>query len=124
LAAILAAFLASGLLHDYTWAVLFTPPRAAYNEEGKCIGFCWYPLIGKQSAFFLYCGLTMLLEKPAGKLPVIKWAAKNLPTVTVSTFVVLTALPIAHWYPGDWIVGQYWHDYSIGIFKIVYSSPP
>lgn len=121
--ATLAAFIASGLLHDLTWAFLFVPTSNQRDENGNCIeGNCWYPIVGKQTAFFLWCGITMLLEKPIGKLAPVQWMSKNLPLPIVSTLVVCTALPFAHWYPGDWIVGRYFHDYSMGLFVIKYNQ--
>ena len=119
--AVLAAFVASGLLHDYSWAVLFASFPHDYDETGACVGRCWYPLIGKQTAFFLWCGIVMLLEKSAGKLRPVQWMAQNLPTIVVSTLVVQSVLPFAHWYCGDWIVGHYFHDFSVGLLKISYT---
>lgn len=121
-AATLAAFIASGFLHDFTWAVQFVPTANQRDENGNCIEDCWYPLAGKQTAFFLWCGFTMLLEKPVGKLAPVQWMAKNLPVPIISTLVVMTALPFAHWYPGDWIVGRYFHHYSMGLFQIQYNQ--
>ena len=89
---------------------------------GLCVGRCWYPVVGKQTLFFLWCGVIMALEKPVGNLPLVRWMAGNLPTVVISTLVVLTVLPICHWYCGDWIVGQFFHDYSVGLFKITYTD--
>jgi hypothetical protein len=119
--AILAAFVVSGLMHDYAWAVLFVSTSHDYDAKGTCVGRCWYPLFGKQTVFFLWCGLVMLLEKSVGKLRPVQWIVHNLPTVVVSTLVVQSVLPFAHWFCGDWIVGQYFHDFSVGLFKITYT---
>jgi hypothetical protein len=122
--AVLAAFLASGLLHDYAWAILFIPTSHDYDSSGECIGRCWYPLPGKQTIFFLWCGVTMLAEKHISELGLVKWISCNLPTFIVSTLVIMTVLPIAHWYVGDWIVGEYFHDFSLGLFKITLKADP
>ncbi len=119
---IIAAFVVSGLMHDYAWAVLFVSTSHDYDAKGACVGQCWYPLVGKQTAFFLWCGLVMLLEKSVGKLRPVQWIAHNLPTVVVSTLVVQSVLPFAHWFCGDWIVGRYFHDFSVGLFKITYTA--
>ena len=63
----------------------------------------------------------MLLEKPVSKLFPVQWMARNLPTVVISTLVVMTVLPIAHWFCGDWIVGHYFHDFSLALFKITFT---
>ena len=118
--AIFAAFLASGLLHDYAWAILFLQTSHNYDGSGTCVHRCWYPVVGKQTAFFLWCGLIMVLEKSVGKLRAAKWMSDHLPTVVLSKLVILPVLPFAHWYCGDWIVGEYFHDFSVGLFKITY----
>jgi hypothetical protein len=76
----------------------------------------------KDTAFFMWCGLTMILSEPIGCLPPVQWMAKNLPRAVISTLVVMTALPFAHWFAGDWIVGGYFRQFSMGTFKIVYRS--
>ena len=120
--AIISAFLASGLLHDYSWMVMFRPTVAQRDENGNCAD-CWSPIIGKQSVFFLWCGITMILERPIGKLAITKWVTKNLPRPIMSTMVVLTVLPFAHWFAGDWIVGKYFEQLSQGLFKVTYEAP-
>mmetsp|Transcript_29481 Transcript_29481/g.68212 ORF Transcript_29481/g.68212 Transcript_29481/m.68212 type:complete len:147 (-) Transcript_29481:306-746(-) len=121
--AILTAFLASGILHDYCWTVLFYHPQASYDADGNCIrGDCYRSIFGKQTAFFLWCGVTMLLERPVGNWGPMPWMAKNLPLLVVSTLVVLTVLPFAHWYAGEWIRGGYFDAYSLGVFRITYEN--
>uniref|UniRef100_A0A7S1GKY6 Wax synthase domain-containing protein n=1 Tax=Cyclophora tenuis TaxID=216820 RepID=A0A7S1GKY6_CYCTE len=123
--AIFAAFVASGLLHDYCWLVLFyktknDPCHTTTNNNDDAKN-CFQPVFLKQLAFFCWCGVTMLLERPVGMLlPPIRWMAKNLPTIVVSTLVVLTAVPFAHWYTGDWIEGGYLSSYAQGVFTIRY----
>lgn len=120
---IFAAFVASGLLHDYCWTVMFyyntkADPSSCYTGEDD--GECFRPIFGKQTAFFAWCGVTMLLERPVGRLAPVRWMAKNLPLVVVSLLNVLTAVPLAHWYTGDWIQGGFLNAYSMGIFRIRY----
>jgi hypothetical protein len=80
---------------------------------------CFMPILWKQTAFFVYNGLVMLLERPASQIPIIRNMGKTLPVPVTSTFVILTALPMAHWFAGDWIMGGYFNDFPIGLFKIV-----
>jgi hypothetical protein len=37
--------------------------------------------------------------------------------------VVLTALPVSHWYTGDWAVGGYFQHLSVGLWLIRRVSP-
>ena len=36
----------------------------------------------------------------------------------VSHLVLLTGLPVCHWYGGDWATGGYFHDLSLGTWLI------
>ena len=111
---ILAAFLVSGLVHDYCWAVLF------YHGQDDAVPRTFTAKFGKQLAFFGWCGLTMLLERPVGQLPMIQWMSKNLPRVVVSILIVFTAVPLAHWYTGDWIEGGFVQSTSQAVFVVRY----
>lgn len=80
---------------------------------------CFLPIVWKQTAFFVYNGIVMLLERPVSQFPIVQSMSKNLPLPVISTLVTLTALPVAHWFAGDWIIGGYFYDFPIGLFKIV-----
>jgi hypothetical protein len=97
-AAVALAFGFSGLLHDYSWAIIFYPDETCTTLAD---GTCFRPLLGKLTAFFLYCGFCMLLERPLG--PYLGFM-KGWPNPVVAQLVVLTALPVSHWYSGDWAV--------------------
>jgi len=116
--AVLISFLASGLIHDYVWAAIFYHHGHSRDEEtGVCHG-CFAPTTLKLTAFFLWNGLVMLLEKPLSKVPPFTWFSKHLPLPILSTLVVLTALPVSHWYTGDWAVGGYFRDFAVALFHI------
>jgi len=108
--AILATFLASGLLHDYCWSVIFHSPRDGGGNDGDDSG--WSPLPLKPTAFFLWNGMVLLLERPLGKY--FRPVADNLPLPVVSTLVLFTALPVSHWFTGDWAMGGMLKDFAPG----------
>lgn len=116
--AIIISFLVSGLIHDYVWAALFYHHGHRRDEEtGICHG-CFAPTTLKLTAFFFWNGLVMLLEKPLGKLSPFTWCSSYLPVPILSTLVILTALPVSHWYTGDWAVGGYFNDFAIALWHI------
>jgi len=119
---ILGAFLASGFLHDYVWSVLFYKSIHEYDDEtGELYPTSTFtPLPFKQSVFFLWCALTMVLERPIAKWKVVQWMSIHLPLIVKSTLIVLTALPFAHYYGGDWMMGNYFDEYSHGVFRFIY----
>jgi hypothetical protein len=117
--AILVTFLASGLLHDLCATIIFYKSVHDYDSSGKCVD-CLDHIRFKDTVFFMWCGLTMILSEPIGRLPPVQWMAKNLPRVVISTLVVMTALPFVHWFAGNLIVGGYFRQFSMGTFKIVH----
>eukprot|EP00527_Entomoneis_sp_CCMP2396_P009187 CAMPEP_0198137908 /NCGR_PEP_ID=MMETSP1443-20131203/1339_1 /TAXON_ID=186043 /ORGANISM="Entomoneis sp., Strain CCMP2396" /LENGTH=423 /DNA_ID=CAMNT_0043799481 /DNA_START=229 /DNA_END=1500 /DNA_ORIENTATION=- len=107
----LAAFFASGLLHEYTWACIFYE----YRDDDECEENCFSPLPSKLTLFFLYNCVTMLIEHYYGRHLTF---FESWPSIIVSTLLVLTALPVSHWYSGDWVVGGYFDDFSVGLWHI------
>lgn len=106
-AAVLVTFVVSGLIHDYAWTLMFH--QDDHND--------FAPIFWKLTAFFAWNGVIMWLERSA----VGSWCGKltrRWPTLLVSTLVVLTALPVSHWYSGDWVEGGYFYDLSIGTWLI------
>ena len=120
-AAVMVSFVASGLMHDLCWTILFYKSVHDYDSQGTCID-CFDHIRGKATAFFVWCGLTMVLEESIASVPLVRWMSQKLPKVVVSTLVVMTALPFTHWFAGDWIVGGYFKHFSVGVFKIVYNK--
>jgi Membrane bound O-acyl transferase family len=112
--AIFLTFVASGLLHDYSWALVFYHHTSRRNEAGVCED-CFSPFPFKLSAFFAWNGCIMLLQKWLGRY---FGFTRKWPTPVLSTLVLLTSLPVSHWYTGDWAMGGYFSDLSIGLFHI------
>jgi hypothetical protein len=113
--AVVWTFRVSGLVHDYVWSLLFYQHEHTKNEDGVCLD-CFVPTVLKLTAFFFWNGTVMLLERPIGKY--LSPITKHIPTPILSTLVVLTALPVSHWYTGDWAKGGYFKDLSIGLWQI------
>jgi hypothetical protein len=115
--AIVVSFLASGLLHDFTWSIVFyhhsTDPCA--TQSASETSECFYPKPFKLTAFFLYCGACMLLERFLS--PYFTFT-KSLPTIIVAQFVFLTGCPVGHWYTGDWTTGGMFTDFATAVFLI------
>jgi len=112
--AIVITFLASGLLHDYTWAIVFYQHTHQRDENGVCKD-CFVPITFKLTAFFLWNGAMMLLERPVGSF---LGFTKSWPTFIVSTLVLMTGLPVSHWYTGDWAMGGKYSDFAIGLWHV------
>ena len=99
-AALLATFVASGLLHELSWQLMG-------------IG-----IPGKLTAFFLWNGVLVGLE-PLVIGPVLRFLLHHkCPVWIVSTLVVLLAMPVAHYYTGDWAWGGVLDDLKLGLWTI------
>ena len=96
--ATMAAFLASGVAHEYTWAVMF---YQSSHEEDR-----YTPPFGKTMLFFGWNGIVLVFEHWIGRE---RWDAmvKPMPRLLVSLFVVMAALPVGHLFTGDFRHGGY-----------------
>ena len=112
-AAIFSAFIASGLLHEYVWAILFYVHEHQKDESGKCSG-CFYPIYGKQMVFFGLNGVTIALESMIGGWHLFQWLKRSLPGPILTVLVLMTALPYGHLFTGDWIIGDYFSHFMLG----------
>lgn len=109
---IVLAFVFSGLLHDYAWTLMFYHYDYMKDENGIChADNCYHPITFKVTAFFLWNAMIMLLEKKLGHLFSF---TRSWPAFFVSTLVVMTALPVSHWFMGDWAVGGYFKEFALG----------
>lgn len=90
---VIIVFAASGILHEYVDLVMF----AGSSFETK-----WKHII-----FFLWNSVLIVTEDFIGYMGMFQWTKKKLPTFLVSTFVVLTALPLGHLFLGEWIQHGY-----------------
>jgi hypothetical protein len=101
---VLLTFLASGVFHDFIHTCVFFNHSSRFDKNGTCDDACYIPIYGKLTAFFLYAGLIMLLQRPLGQLAPFQWMARNVPTPIKATLLVFIHLPVGHWYYGDWVV--------------------
>ena len=105
-------FLASGILHEYT---LFL---AAVGT--KVDNYSYTPKYGWQLLFFLWnfsvMGIEFLLR---GNKTIQYWSAK-LPKPVITALVLLTVLPISHWFTDEWILAGFITGVSRAFPRIVW----
>jgi Xylanase inhibitor N-terminal/Membrane bound O-acyl transferase family len=100
----LAAFVVSGLCHEYVWMMLFFPTTAQLAEGNKdgtscCLSCYCESWAGKQLVFFCWNGMLIAMEYFGGKAAARKTAW--LPRLLRSHLVVLLALPVGHLFTYD-----------------------
>ena len=87
---VLAAFVASGLIHEYVNLVMF-------SRTG--IQFKW-----KQMVFFGWNACLVCIEYSIGSSKMVQNIMASMPKPLITAVVLCTALPVAHLFTGDWIV--------------------
>lgn len=116
--AMVLAFLLSGIMHDFAYACAFYQPQALRDPETGYCADCYSVPIYKLTLFFLWNGMMMVLDKLLGELPPFTWISKYLPVPLVSTLVLFTAIPVSHWFTGDWVMGGAFEAVVQGIWLV------
>ena len=113
-----AAFLSSGLFHEYILSALFYFPNREIDANGQC-QHCYVPSYGRNVIFFLINAFIIAVEHKVGGASIFAWIKSNLPIPIVSLFVVSTALPFAHLFTADYILSEYFVHGQMGFPLIV-----
>ena len=123
-------FWISGLLHEYImWIMSFRQPTLPHQPP-------YQPYVGSQWAFFIWNGIVLLLERWLMKqkkemtttkkdtktsqqpLSVVFWLLDTiqqyLPQSCQTALVLLTVLPVAHWFTNEYIRSGFYSDAAWG----------
>ena len=110
-----AVFFISGLFHEYVLSVV----DFSRDDNGKRIVY------GAQTAFFMWNAGVVALEYLLRKRSGMKFGwLEGLPRTMISLLVVLTVLPISHWFSDDYIRMDLFSDYKRGFPIIVGTIVP
>jgi hypothetical protein len=101
--AAIATFLASGIIHEYVWYLLF------YTNIHQ--DRVYVPLFGKQLLFFGWNGILLVMEYAVGWEKLVS----AIPKPIVTLLVVLMALPVGHLFTGDMIKGGYFSSLQLAL---------
>mmetsp|Transcript_5815 Transcript_5815/g.11388 ORF Transcript_5815/g.11388 Transcript_5815/m.11388 type:complete len:424 (+) Transcript_5815:32-1303(+) len=116
--AALAAFIASGALHEYILVLLSLPVLVDGGASSKYSTFT--PVYGKQFCFFAWNGMLMVLEYIALQFSMPKALnIPKLPNILRSLLVVLMALPVAHWFTDEYVKSGIFSHFVVGFPMIV-----
>jgi len=109
-------FVASGLLHEYVLAIIFLKGNVSPEEQRRNYGM--------HMAFFVYNGIVIFIEYALkGNKFVARCLAeiqKVLPKQAITAFVLLTVIPVSHWFTDEYVMSGFYTDYSLGFPRIVY----
>jgi len=117
--AVMATFLASGILHEFIWSVMFlTHGCDDASDDEKHIS-CFKYLPGKSFAFFAWNGIIIIFEHMVGGWLIFQRMKRTLPLPLKTALVILTALPLGHLFTGDWIESGYFSHYAMALPIVV-----
>lgn len=108
-----AAFVASGLFHEWMLSVVFFPDKFDQDFGSLEVGY------GRNTLFFSWNAMLIGLEYLIGGFGVFQLLKKQLPVLLLSLMVASTALPVAHWFTNDYVRGDFFKDGQVGFPLIV-----
>ena len=111
--AAIATFLVSGLLHEYLLFIL----ACARKEYGETV--FWTPNYGNHMSFFAWNGTVLIFESLYGSTWIFRWMKHRLPQPIITSLILLTALPIAHWFTHELIILGVYKDFILFVPLIV-----
>ena len=106
----LAVFTASGLFHEW-----FVHAVLMYNrpmEESSGV------LLGSNTAFFLWNFVVIVSERVLAGMKGFKSFGKMIPSMFIPFLIIMTSLPMAHWFGSPYLNGNYFGDYEKCLFLI------
>lgn len=124
--ALFACFFASGLLHEYILLYLFKTHYVSRcfvdnGANGQC-NVTFSPTTGKQTAFFLWNGVLVGIEMLIVKKGIFKKSRSffaKLPALIKSFFIIMTAIPVSHWFLHCYIQTNLFSDHGKLGFLII-----
>ena len=108
--AAMMTFLASGILHEYVWLIMFYDGQLLVSQELKVYEYFY----GKSILFFGWNGAIIMCEQLLFSTQSAKKFDLLIPRYLKTALVLLTVLPISHLFTGDWIEGKVFAGYMVG----------
>ena len=100
----LAVFVASGLFHEWIVHAVLIYGRPAESVEGV--------LLGSNTAFFVWNALVIASERMLAGSKGISSFGRTIPSCLIPFFIIMTSLPMAHWFGGPYLNADYFGHYE------------
>ena len=107
-------FLASGILHEYTLTI------ASVGTQKE--GYVYTPKYGLQMLFFLWNFAVVALEIALRGNKTIHYWTTVLPRPVQTALVLITVLPISHWFTDEWVLAGFFSGVSLGFPRILWKG--
>lgn len=101
----LAVFVASGLFHEWIVHAVLIYGRSSDSTTGV--------LLGSNAAFFLWNFVVIVSEKMLAGTKGAKSLRGMMPRALVPPLIIMTSLPMAHWFGSPYLNGDYMADYEM-----------
>jgi len=101
--AAVATFVASGVLHEYILSIITLD-----KKDKNTVRY------GMHLAFFAYNAVIFTIEHLVSEARIFSWSGRTLHPTIVSLLVVLTVLPVAHWFTDEYVSAGFYSDYTVG----------
>ena len=115
-------FLASGLIHEYVVFVFLSIKCQCfdwiswhYQSNDTC---CFPRVLGNALFFFLWNGFLLFMEQCLKSIKICQHIASVLPSFVITTLVIMTALPISHWFTDPYLYARFYEDAAF-LFPVV-----
>jgi hypothetical protein len=114
LLALLAVFITSGAFHEWLVHACFIYDKNENNNDSLYSNYGGGGVrIGSQTAFFVWNFVVITIERLLVKNEIFANYARRVPRSLVPSLIVMTSLPVAHWFRDPYMYGGFFRDYEM-----------
>lgn len=105
----LLVFIASGLFHEWLVHAVLMYGRSVSSGE---------VFLGSNTAFFVWNFVVIMVERLLARMKVVKSIGQALPRPVLTLLIIMSSLPVAHWFGNPYLNGGFFADYERCIIRI------
>lgn len=103
----LAVFVASGLFHEWLVHAVFL-----YRRDDDTVESTAGVLLGSNTAFFVWNFVVIVSERLLAGSKGVRSVGKMIPSMFIPFVIIMTSLPMAHWFGNPYLRGGFFGDYE------------
>ena len=117
--AMIAAFLASGVFHEWLLNTIFSQLPHQLDENGECHAECFQPIYGAAIVFFTWQAGLVGAEIMVGHTAPFQAMAKTLPLPLRTFLLVCLGIPLAHFFCEPYVRSNFFYHAQPGLPMIL-----